>query len=276
MAEFLPGYAAVPLQRFVDSWQGDFRLLHLSMRGIRVLTGMPGIFEVLIPDSAPEEQAKLTSNLSEAKKEAELAENECKTGFPLLHAHALVGMWAALEAAIEDMLVGILLNEPELLKKEVFAKVRVPLSEFETKDKEERMRFLVSELGRNLGRRNGVDAFEPLLQHFGLSGDVEDEVRKLVWQTHHVRNVIVHRASRADRRLVEACPWLHLRVNDFVTVSHEMLSRCAPALANYVLAVIHRLAKRYDVDTHELIRKAGLEKASGKKVTGESPESLQA
>jgi hypothetical protein len=172
MADSIPRYAAVPLQRFLDSWKSDFRLLHLSMRGIRVLTGMPGIFEALIPGSDPEEEARLTSNLGEAKKEAELAENECKTGFPLLHAHALVGMWAALEAAIEDMLVGILLNEPEVLKKEAFTKVRVPLAEFETKDKEERMRFLIAELDRNLSRRNGVDTFESLLNYFDLSGVV--------------------------------------------------------------------------------------------------------
>jgi hypothetical protein len=217
---------------------------------------MPRIFEALIPGADPKEAERLSSDLGEAQKEAELAENERRTGFPVLHAHALVGMWAALEAAIEDMLVGILLNEPDVLKKEALAKVRVPLAEFEIKDKEERMRFLVAELGRNLGRRNGVDAFESLLHHFDLSGNVEEEDRKMIWQTHHLRNVVVHRASRADRRLVEACPWLQLRVNDDVTISHEVLGRCACALCSYVLTVTHRLGKRYDVDTHDLVRKA--------------------
>jgi hypothetical protein len=275
MADAIPRYAVVPLQRFLDSWKSDFRLLHLSMRGIHVLTGMPGIFETLIEGSDPEEHAELTSNLTEAKKEAELAENECKTGFPLLHAHALVGMWAALEAAIEDMVVGILLNEPDVLKKEDFARVRVSLAEFETRDKEERMRFLIAELGRNLGRKNGVDAFEGLLQYLDLSGDVEDEDRKMIWQTHHLRNVLVHRASRADRRLVEACPWLRLRVNECVTISHEMLGVCAGALGSYVLNVTHRLGKRYAVDTHKLIRKARSVKDSSEKASLDLPESPQ-
>jgi len=92
MAGAIPRYAALPLQRFIDSWESDFRLLHLSMRGIRVLTRMPGVFEALIPGTDSDETAKLTSDLSEAKKEAELAENECKTGFPVLHAHALRDM----------------------------------------------------------------------------------------------------------------------------------------------------------------------------------------
>jgi len=273
MADEIPRYAAVPLQRFLDSWQSDSRLLHLSMRGIRVLTVMPGLFEALIPGCGPEEEAKLSSDLGEAKREAELTENECKAGFPLLHAHALVGMWAALQAAVEDMLVGILLNEPDVLKKEALARIRVPLAEFQTKDKEERMRFLIAELSRSLGRKNGLDAFEGLLQHFDLSGAVDDEDRKWIWQTHHLRNVLVHRASRADRRFVEACPWLQLKVNDHVTISHEMLSCCASALCRYVLNVTHRLGERYEVDTHELIRKAQSAGESKAKVPLDFPES---
>jgi hypothetical protein len=256
MGDAIPRFAAVPLKRFLDSWRSNFRLLHLSMRGIGILTTMPELFESLLPGSDQEEGTKLLADIGEAKKEAELAETEEKTGFPLLHAHALVGIWAALEAAIEDMLVGIMLNEPDLLKREVFAKIRVPLSDFETKDKEERMRFLLAEVSRNLGRRNGVDTFEVLLQQFDLSGDVDEETRKLIWQTHHLRNVLVHRASRADRRLVEACPWLKLKINDEVRISHEMLRHCGEAITGYVLTVTHRLGKRYGVDTHELIRKA--------------------
>jgi hypothetical protein len=245
MVKYIPSYASEPVQLFLDSWKSNFRLLHLSMRGMRLLTGMPGVFETLIQASDPTEQERLTSDLAEAKEEAELAEHECTTGFPLLHAHALVAMWAALEAAIEDLLVGILLHEPDMLTKDAVARVRVPLAEFESRDKEERMRFLVAELGRNLGRKNGVDAFEGLLQCFDLSGDVEDEDRKLIWQMHHLRNVLVHRASRADRRLVEACPWLQLHINQNVTISHAMLGQCAQALCRYVLVITHRLDKRY-------------------------------
>jgi len=246
MADQLPRYAAVPLQRFVDNWQSDFRLLHLCMRGIGVLKGVPDLFEILIEDCEPEEHKKLASDLSEARKEAELAEKERETGFPLLHAHALVGMWGALQAAIEDMLVGILLNEPELLKKKCFAKIKLPLAEFETKDKDERMRFLLAELARNLGPKNGAAMFEGLLQHFDLAGKVADEDRKMLWQAHHLRNVLVHRASLADRRLVQACPWLKLQVNEPVTISHEMLGHCGGAVCHYVLALARRLAKRYN------------------------------
>jgi hypothetical protein len=258
MRQALPRYAANPLQRFLNSLKGDSRLLHLCMRGIGVLTHMPGIFEAVMQDSPPKDQAQLNADLAESKKEAELCENERTTGFPLLHAHAFVAAWGAFEAAVEDMLVGILVNEPETVKQEAFAKIRVPLADFEAKDKEERMRFLVAELGRNLGRKNGVEAFEGLLQFFNLSGPVNDHDRKLIWQMHHLRNVIVHRASLADRRLVEACPWLHLKINDPVIISHKELGLCTGALCSYALTITHRLGDRYEVNTHELIRQAGI------------------
>jgi hypothetical protein len=256
MAVEIPRYAAVPLQRFLESWERDIQLLHLSTQGIRVLTSMPQLVEALMLDAELEKQLTLKPKLAAATENAQLAENEQKAGFPLLHAHVLVGIWGSLEAAIEDMLVGILLNEPDILRKDTFAKIKVSLADFESRDKEERMRFLISEIDRTLARKNGIDAFEGLLQHFDLSGEVDDEVRKLIWQMHHIRNVIVHRASRADRRLVEACPWLSLKVNDIVVVSDSMLRELAMATAKYGLTVIHRLGKRYDVDTHGLIRNA--------------------
>jgi hypothetical protein len=250
MVDYIPRYAAAPLQLFVDSWKSNVRLLHLSMRGLRVLNRMPGVFEDLLEHSDPDEQARLTSDLSEARKEAELAEQESKTGFPLLHANALVAMWWAMESAIEDMLVGILLNEAEILKKEVFARICVPLVDLETRDREERMRLLLTELGRNLGRKRGVSAFECLLRCFDLSGPVKDDDRKLIWQMHYLRDVIVHRNGCADRRLVEACPWLQLEVNEPVVISHAMFTQFAHAVCGYVVTVTHRLVMRYDVDTH--------------------------
>ena len=266
----IPGYAIDPVDRFVESLQSDLRLLHLSTRGIGLLTGMPGVLEVLLRGSNPEDAARLTADVDEAKEEAELAENERRTGFPLLHEHALVALWAALEAAIEDMLVGIMLNEPLVLTGKAFAKIRIPLAEFETSEKEERMRFLIAELGRNIGRAKGVDAFEGLLVHFDLSGEVGDRERKMIWQMQHLRDVLVHRAARADRRLVEACPWLNLAVNDHVNISSELVRDCANALIGYGWIILRRLAKRYGVDVRDLI--PGTIPSAEAKATGEFEE----
>ena len=143
------------------------------------------------------------------------------------------------------------MNDPEILKNEVFSKIRLPLGEFEMLEKEERMRFLISEFERNQGtnRKHGVDMFEILLEPFGLGGRVESEVKKTLREMHHVRNVLVHRGDKADRRVVEGCPWLGLRVGDTLTVRHDQFGRYMHALVEYTLELLHRLHHKFGYDS---------------------------
>lgn len=257
MEKDLPEYAMGPLRRFVAFWEECHQLLHLSMKGISMIQAVPKSIEALemayaagYGDSSEKERL----SLSDAKKMAELAKKECGSGFPLLHAQLLVALWGAVEAAIEDMLVGILLNEPEVLKNDAFAKIKIPLAEFELLDKDERMRVLVEDIGRGPGAL-GVDAFETLLARFDLTGNVEEGDKKTIWEMHHLRNVIVHRSSLADRRLIQSCPWLNLKIGDKITVTHEALFRYGKKLVEYVLAVAYRLSTRYSVDLDAKIKR---------------------
>jgi len=72
---------------------------------------------------------------------------------------------------------------------------------------------------------------------------------------YHVRNVIVHRGSVADRRLILACPWLNLKAGDKVEITHEILGKYFKALNDYLMIVIRRLGVKYDVDIDALIRR---------------------
>lgn len=265
MPDYLPEYASAPLRRFIDSCEDHSRLLHMSMSGIAFLTKRPKALKVLYEPwsfAAPISEAQAKENeqtLQQAVEEGEFAKKECEAGFPLLHAHSLVGMWGALEAAVEDMLVGILVSEPSALQREEFAKVKVPLADFETLDKEERMRLVLTEATRNqgIGRRQGVDVFEHTLMLFDLSGPVEGDVKKSMLEMHHLRNVIVHRASYADRRLVQSCPWLGLKTGENVYVSHNDLGRYRSVLLEYVVTLARRLGTRYGVDIEARLRSVG-------------------
>jgi hypothetical protein len=251
----IPRYAANPLLGFLSYWRQSSQLLHVSMHGISIIRTMPRIVQILHDVDPPDTTADILEGkhetlLEKAKAEAALAEKECEDGFPLLHAHTLVGMWGAFEASIEDMLVGILMNEPDLLNSGSLAKIRVPYAEFEALEKEERIRRLIDELQRSqgFGRKQGTDGFEMLLEQVKLIGSIPPEIKKTIWQLHHVRNVIVHRASLADGRLVRSCPWMNLKVGDRVTVSHAALIEYGNALAEYTHTIATRLAEHYEVD----------------------------
>jgi hypothetical protein len=238
--------------RCKDSLLYALKMLHLCVHGISIVTRRPEMVQRVIDltiqvgkDVTPE----LKSDLESASKEATFAENEAKNGFPFLNAHALVGAWGALEAAVEDMLVGILMNEPKSMEKEEFAKIRLPLPKFEALDKEERMRFLLGEAQRAhaVGTMQGVDTFEKLLQLFGLAGSVDGDSKKMLCEMNHLRNVIVHRDSLADLHLVQACPWLKLNMGDRILVNDDKYGLCSDAVYEYLKALARRLAERYGV-----------------------------
>jgi hypothetical protein len=221
------------------------------MNGISTVSNFPKMNQRVIDLTAEcgkEVTNEMKARLAESEMSANFANAELKDGFPFLHAFATVAAWTTLEVTIEDILLGILLNEPEILRKEEISKIRLPLAKYEELDKEERMRFILSELARaQTTAAHGVNAFENLLRVFDLSGEVDEEIRKLLWEVNHVRNVIVHRGSLADLRLVQSCPWLNLKTGDRVLINHEKWGDYAYAIGRYVDTVRNRLRKRYGV-----------------------------
>jgi len=214
-----------------------------------MLRGVPRLVAAVADIKKEDETIKRTM-VEKAEADAAFAQREIERGFPLLHAHALVANWAALEATVEDAMVAFLVNEPEILRNEAFSKIKVSLADFTVLEPEERMRHLVSELERNQGvaRKYGVDRFEALLEPFALGGAVSPETRKDAREMHHIRNVLVHRAGFADRRIVEGCPWLNFRLNQPVTVSNEALQRYDGSLIRYSTELVCRFGTRYGID----------------------------
>jgi hypothetical protein len=252
----VPRYALAPLQRLLEYLENAKTLLKVSIRAISMVQNMPDLVEAVasVNRGGPdwdEEGHKVT--LLSIRQDAEFAKKECDTGFPLLHDFTLVGLWGAFEAAVEDVIVAILCNETDLLRADPFAKIRIPLAEFETLEREDRVRILLAELQRTLrlNHRQGVTGFEGILESVGLAGEVNPEVRKGIWEMHHTRNVIVHRRSCVDRVFVAACPELALEIGDRIIVTPDLLTRYLKSLAQYTTAIIHRMKVRYVETTAE-------------------------
>ena len=249
----IPDYALRPLRRSADSIVEMHKLLHLAIHGLSIISNQPRMAQRLIDLTIAAEQEvteDLRNNLDRANKDAEFTDKEKNNDFPLLHSYSLVGEWAALEAGIEDALIGILCNEPQLLQNDEFSRVKIALAKYELLDKEERMRFLLTEVQRTKASvmAQGVNTFESILDVFDLSGEVIEEVRKGLWEMNNLRNVIVHRQSLADIRLVEACPSMKLKVGDRVLVSHEKYAYYTSAALEYLSVIVCRLATRYSAE----------------------------
>lgn len=247
----VPDYALDPLANCFDSVFTLSRLLHISMEGLRAVSDQPALLEKLIARRKRVGQKipdKLNNAFKNAGERAEFAKTESDRGFPLLHAFTIVAFWGALESAVEDTLVGIMCNEPAVLEAPAFLKVRIPLSKYEQLNKEERMRFLLSEVQRDAsGMAQGVNTFENILEIFGLSGPVNPEVKDALWNLNNLRNIIVHRDSRADRRFVENCPSLNFKLGERILIDHALYASVTDHIFSYIQVLLGRVGDRYGV-----------------------------
>lgn len=253
-----PDWAMEPFERVLDQMEEADQILHLSTRGISVLRAMPQVVEA-IAQAKPHESSDgedPQARLERAKKEADLAQREVDRGFPLLHSQAVISLWGSLEDVVRTFLAKWLRNEPSAKQVDALRKLKICLGEYESMDEEDRCFYIVDRLQDEIASplRRGVSRFESLLEPFGLSGSVDKDVQRNLYELYHVRNVLVHRSGLADRKLVEACPWLDVAVGDEVTVSHEAYAKYHASAAQYVLDLIVRVAGRFGFERHELVK----------------------
>ena len=252
-------WPAQPFERCFDYIAETDRVLHLSIQGLSLITRMPPLARVLTKFIPEQDQ-----DLKETEACAKFAQEEIDKGFPILHAHALTSLWGALDALITDLASVWLLNEPSVLARDQFAKLKIPLAEYELLGKENRMSFLVKELTRSLNAdfKLGIGKFEVILEALGLVGEVEEDVRRTLLEMSQVRNVLVHRAGTVDRRFKESCPWVEVEVGSRLRIDHARYVRYSKAMHDYVLCLINRVRVHF-----------GIEPFAEESVTEDSPNS---
>jgi hypothetical protein len=129
---------AKPCFRFANYAFQVEDLVTLTNRGINYLTSLPNTMEFVISIGPHREQGMGESDLSRAKEVARLAESEITKDFPLLHAHAVIGIWGALEAMIEDVAVSWMDHSPSVLSEPPIAKIRIPFTVFQSMEQSDR------------------------------------------------------------------------------------------------------------------------------------------
>jgi hypothetical protein len=249
----VPQWATAPFRRFLEQTQHLEQTLHLSIKGISGLRGMPGLVEALADldeDMPGEEESR---EIEIAKKEAELAHREVDSGFPLLHSHATVALWSYLEALFRTFVSEILRNYPGAMTKDEVGKIKIRLGEYESLADEEKYLYVFNLLEQEKGFHlaSGVTRFEALLAPFGFAGKVPDRVCKDIFELGQIRNAILHCGGIADVRLVNSCPWLDLEVGDQISLGQTEYRRYFSAVHDYALLLINRIGEHYGKNMEE-------------------------
>lgn len=221
--------------QIIDELKADLRRANEEVRK-RLNEGCPQRDDPEL-DHLWEQQNKEDPEADERIREASrLAKIEVDEGFPTLHRQVALSLWSSLEWLISNFLANWLANEPKAFRIEDVRKVKVSIADYEEFSGMDKYYYLLSEIERETksGRRQGVDQFESTLQVFGLSGSVQETIKKDLFEFGHVRNVLVHRNGVTDARFVKACHWLELSAGQAVTVDQARLFRYIHAAQGYV------------------------------------------
>ena len=244
-----PNWALDPFTHFIEEAERLSHMVHLSSTGISMLRGAPRLIETLmkVGEDDPTEESQ---RLEHARKNADLAEHEVKSGFPILHAWAVVGLWALFEATIRTFVAEWLQHKPTAWRTEPIQRLRIKLGDYESIPRNQRYRFVVEMLEKELGAglRDGVTRFEAMLDPFGLSGELPASLRREIYELGQVRNLIAHNASKVDRRFADACPWLEVKTGDELYVSRDMVNKYCSVTGAYIALIICRVGEHFGVD----------------------------
>lgn len=189
---------------------------------------------------------------AESSKDTDISrwwQGELSKGFPLFYQQQVIAAWTYLEAFVRDFCVDWIVNNPSVVQSAPFVGMKVSLAEFMSLDFEaQRSKFETIEGEIKAKRKCGTERFEAVLALFKLNGQVESELHRDIKELHQVRNVIVHKAGVADRRLVERCPWMGLEIGQELRCGDDDVIRYSNASTKYVNQLFERVGAHFDGD----------------------------
>jgi hypothetical protein len=248
----MESWARQPFDRIVDYMRELARFEHVCKYGVEQadrLVLAEQLFQELERLASDDGQiTDLKSRLEQLdnfKSYAAEAKEEYEADFPFLHEMGVVGLWSVLEAAVNDFVVEYVRHYPAIAEHEPFARIKVRAGQFWSLDEDSKARLLVEEAARSLQLpdKAGIAYHEALLGTVGVTGPVDESTKNSLYEMSHVRHVIVHRASVADRKLLGACPWLPWSEGQRIRIDGEKNEQYCWAVTDYAKTVIGRIGK---------------------------------
>lgn len=241
------GWIPARIRQFAKFLSDSMGVYELAIGGIASAPARVGLVAALNAIHVETEVAydrHSDPEVARAEALAKIAQPEIEHKFPLLCKSASIVIWASLEGFIRSFLAEWLARLPNAPPVPAIAELSIRYGDLCGAAGIERAYLLISRLdeARRTKFRGGVDRFEGLLECFDLGGAAAAETKKALWELSNVRNVLVHRLDLADRKLIDACPWLGYAVGDMVRVTPSQMQVYFRAAIDYLTDVTNRVS----------------------------------
>jgi hypothetical protein len=228
---------------FVEYLSDTRRLRALTERGLGGLFGVLKLSENSLELSGDKATQDQIDGVVRMRRWTDAAQVEIDSDFALMHGHALMGAWGALEAMVDDVARTWISHSNSVATRQVFLRLKVNIGEFMAMSEEEQASHLLEEVRRDkaAGIASGLGQFERILAPLGVDGPVDPGIRRALFFAQQLRNVIAHRGAVADRRFVDACPTLGYAVGDRVRITSPQFFDIVAAMEGYAVMIADRV-----------------------------------
>lgn len=155
----------------------------------------------------------------------------------------VVKLCTIVEAMSDGFLVEFLSDRQRWKTLPLLRKMDVPLIEFTEADTDRQVELLAETVKEAVksGVATGVGKFEAILNALGFGGPVPSLVQRTIFELIEVRNVIVHRAGRVDRRL-GTLPEYAGCIGERLTITRQGFQRFIVSVTCYISEVLRRVS----------------------------------
>jgi hypothetical protein len=241
----LPDWVRPVQRRWRERSRELVYFVDLTWRGYAMVANYPSLLEAV--SEGVEEDPDWIARTSEAAELAALSKGQLEAGMPLLHGLAVALAWTSLETLVEELIVEILRNRPEVADREGLRELKLSLAVAVSGDPEQIARAVYDELEAKRGSafKSGLTRFEGLFNAVGLGGTVPEDVSKIIWELGQARNVMLHRGGVVDEQFAAACPWTGLKRGDTLSVTQRRVLEYVAATAHYYTIIRTRLSTAF-------------------------------
>jgi hypothetical protein len=187
--------------------------------------------------------SKIDQLLRDAPALGQRAAELRKGDFAVVNSHSLIGMWGAVEVAVEDTIVLILSKEPATLQ--IVSEAGIKTSAYEPGPvSEEDGRRLYSRLERSLREKLRVgEAYARLWELFGIQFNCSKHVLSKLEEINAVRNCLLHRGGIIDDRAAQAVGALRSFLGKSIQITSPRYLEYYDAISTFLQAASNGVIK---------------------------------
>jgi hypothetical protein len=158
--------------------------------------------------------------------------------FDSINRHGIIGIWVAVEVAMEDTAVLILTKDTSALRLVADAGVKLPqslVSPLTVADAHRVYKRLEVHARKD---RSVVDGYRHLMSILCISFTLPPEIINLLAELNYVRNCLLHRGGIADERAVIEAPGLSFQLGELIKIPSKRYLHYFDAVGKFALALL--------------------------------------